>query len=181
MSKTTTCELCQKNAASVHYTEISDAQVSKLFICRECAETRGLLDEAAPSLEELMSSVSKPARRAATPHVGPCPKCGLEFAEFQSQGRLGCSECYAAFETQLKPLLRQIHEHWQHTGKLPEGEAARGSTWARVEALQRDLDAAIAAEQYERAAELRDEIRRARQTLEPPKAPPAVADGEDES
>lgn len=177
MSKTKSCDLCKKNAASVHYTEVADGQVSKQFICRECAESRGLLDEAAPSLEELMSSISKPARRAASAHVAPCRQCGLEFAEFQSEGRLGCSECYVAFETQLKPLLRQIHEHWQHTGKHPAEDAKPASTWARVDALQRELDAAIAGEQYERAAELRDAIRQARQALEPPEA----GDEEDET
>ncbi len=174
MSDTRQCELCEKNEASVHFTEIADAEVSKLFICRTCAEERGLLEDT-PSLDELMSSISKPKRRAATPHVAPCPKCGLEFADFQSQGRLGCGNCYVAFETQLKPLLRQIHEDWQHTGKAPQGAGAAASAWARVEALQRELDAAVAAERYERAAALRDEIRTARRALgdtqdEPPGA-----------
>jgi protein arginine kinase activator len=164
MSKTPACELCKKNAASVHFTEIADSEVSKLFICRDCAESRGLLEEA-PSLEELMSSISKPKRRAATRHVHPCPKCGLEFADFQSQGRLGCPDCYVAFATQLKPLLRQIHEDWQHTGKQPRGTTVAASAWARVEALQNELQAAIEAEHYERAAKLRDQIRKARRTL----------------
>lgn len=164
MSNAPTCELCKKNAASVHFTEIADSEVSKFFICRDCAESRGLLEEA-PSLEELMSSISKPKRKASARHVHPCPKCGLEFADFQSQGRLGCPDCYAAFESQLKPLLRQIHEDWQHTGKEPRGSVLAASAWARVEALQHELEAAIAAEHYERAAQLRDEIRQARRTL----------------
>ena len=177
MSDSPQCELCEKNVASVHFTEIADSEVSKLFICRDCAESRGLLEDT-PSLEELMSSISKPKRRAATVHVNPCTKCGLEFADFQSQGRLGCGDCYAAFETQLKPLLRQIHEDWQHTGKTPRGGPTAASIWARVEALQRELDAAIAAERYERAAALRDEIRTARQALGD--APESAAEHESE-
>jgi len=166
MSKKQQCELCEKNSASVHYTEIADTTVSKLFICRDCAESRGLLDAAAPSLEELISSVSKPKRRAATPHVHPCPKCGLEFADFQAKGRLGCSDCYTAFEDQLKPLLRQIHADWQHAGKEPQASPTGGAARARVETLQKQLDAAIKSEHYERAARLRDEIRTARRALE---------------
>jgi len=166
MNKKQQCELCEKNSASVHYTEIADAEVSKLFICRTCAESRGLLEAAAPSLEALMSSVSKPTRRAATPHVHPCPKCGLEFADFQTKGRLGCPDCYAAFENQLKPLLRQIHADWRHAGKQPQASPTGGAAWARVETLQKQLDAAIKSEHYERAARLRDEIQTAKQALE---------------
>ena len=166
MSKAPQCELCEKNSASVHYTEIADAAVSKLFICRDCAESRGLLEAAAPSLEDLMSSISKPKRRAATPHVHPCAKCGLEFADFQAKGRLGCPDCYAAFEAQLKPLLRQIHADWRHTGKEPQASPTGGAARARVEVLQKQLNAAIQAENYERAARLRDEIQTARQAIE---------------
>src|SRR5690606_11035078 len=110
-----------------------------------------------------------------------CRACSTTYAEFRQSGLLGCPECYRSFETQLGPLLERAHEGATHhvgkvpiraltrsrmaaqSGRGPGVEAVLGDAQARAErikALRRQMEEAIQAEQYERAAELRDELRR---------------------
>jgi protein arginine kinase activator len=162
MSKKSACELCQKKPASLHYTEIADRKVSKLFICRQCAEQRGLLEE--PEVEELMSSISKQAPDSAEEERPPCPRCGLDFEVFRQRGRLGCPECYDAFREELVAILREIHKQVQHTGKHPRGGQVSDARWQHLSGLRQALDLAVRTEDYERAAKLRDDIRQLQET-----------------
>jgi protein arginine kinase activator len=120
--------------------------------------------------------------------VGParssvCPACGTTYAQFRETGLLGCPECYRAFEGQLGPLLERAHEGGSaHAGKSPRrastgspraaahpeiARAARAEAQqaspeaaaARISALRAQLEEAVKAEQYEKAAKLRDELR----------------------
>ena len=159
MSDKTQCQVCAKNPAAVHYTEVADARVTKLFICKECALARGLLEETPPDLEELMSSISKPKAKAAAAVEVACSQCGLKFPQFQESGRLGCPGCYATFRELLEPLLRDVHKHVHHGGRRPRAAPAGERRWQRLAELKSALDLAVRAEDYERAASLRDEIR----------------------
>lgn len=160
----TRCELCNKHPAAVHYTEIAESQVTKRFICRSCAEKRGILDvpsKPAAALQELLSLPAQAAREAevrAVPDL-QCRSCGLVFSQFRRSGRLGCPACYVAFESELVPLLRKIHAHARHSGKSPRDFATKSELRQRVEDLRRELERAVRAEDYERAAALRDQIR----------------------
>jgi protein arginine kinase activator len=110
--------------------------------------------------------------------IDTCPSCGTGYMEFRQSGLLGCPECYRAFEGQLGPLLERAHEGGtHHTGRLPKralGGAANPSApkvaaplpptaeqarAGRVSALKKQLDEAVKAEQYEKAAQIRDELR----------------------
>lgn len=121
---------------------------------------------------------------AAPPKVTSCPTCNTGYVEFRQTGLLGCPDCYRAFEVQLGPLLERAHEGGtHHVGKFPrrqisggtriEAQAHAGSPpdpdtvlggpvqrAGRIAALRKQLDEAVQAEQYERAASIRDELRR---------------------
>jgi protein arginine kinase activator len=87
-----------------------------------------------------------------------CPSCGYEYSDFKKIGRFGCPDCYEAFEAQLVPMLRQIHGNTHHSGTAPENVQPRVKRRRRVSELKQELARAIEAENYERAAEIRDEI-----------------------
>ena len=36
------CQICGKNPATVHFTEIHDNQMSELHVCERCAEEKGM-------------------------------------------------------------------------------------------------------------------------------------------
>jgi protein arginine kinase activator len=86
-----------------------------------------------------------------------CPVCGLKYMEYRGEGRLGCPHDYQAFQAGLVPLLRRAHGATRHVGKRP-GRSAADHSLARLR-LRARLRAAVAREDYEEAARLRDQLR----------------------
>jgi len=89
-----------------------------------------------------------------------CPKCGLVYSNFKETGRLGCSECYPTFRSQLRPLLRRVHGSTKHVGKAPVRDAARVALRREVQRLHEELQKAVEREDFESAADLRDRIKK---------------------
>src|SRR5206468_11641849 len=87
-----------------------------------------------------------------------CPSCGISFREFRSQGRLGCPHDYIAFEKELMPLLDNIHNATQHTGKFPKRAPDASQRQFQLIKLRSELKQAVEDEAYEHAARLRAEI-----------------------
>ncbi len=149
------CDQCGKQPASVRFTQVDSGHVRKGHLCAACARARGLLEIAAPQGSKTLV----------------CGECGLAFGDFQQQGRLGCPACYTAFLSELLPLLRQIHGQVEHTGRA-SGPRRRAATPERkLERLRAALESAVRAEDYERAATLRDEIRALEQAPDEPDTP----------
>ncbi len=84
-----------------------------------------------------------------------CPDCGLKFMEFRARGRLGCPLDYRVFARGLLPLLGRAHGATRHVGKVARRRGDAGER-LRLRARLRD---AIAREDYEQAARLRDQLR----------------------
>ncbi len=82
----------------------------------------------------------------------------MTFARFRASGRLGCANDYVAFRRGLEPLLEKIHGSAEHRGRVPTQVSRRLERRKRVSQLREELNRAIQAEEYERAAELRDQI-----------------------
>ncbi len=156
-----TCQKCQEEA-SVHLTESIDGKIREVHLCKDCARKAGLLLTKVPNDLALDSVV----QNLITAHVGElvgelaqrtCPVCGLKFMEFRADGQLGCPHDYKAFDPGLIPLIRRIHGASRHVGKVPRRCPAGGSD--RKLLLRAELRDAVAKEDYERAARLRDMIR----------------------
>lgn len=88
----------------------------------------------------------------------PCPNCGTDLSALADQGRLGCADCYRHFHEQLSTILSRFHGTDAHVGLMPISttiEVHRRREIARFRAL---LDLAVDREDYEEAAQLRDQI-----------------------
>jgi protein arginine kinase activator len=163
------CQFC-KNPATVHLTKIVKGTPRKqeLHLCEQCARKNNLIpDQATPhvDLKALLGLLLGPLPQApgqpqpaADPAALTCPTCGLKYEQFRAEGRLGCPDDYAAFQTALEPLLERIHRAQSHLGKLPLA-VRRGNRDAELKELKRRMKAAAKAENYEEAARLRDAIR----------------------
>jgi protein arginine kinase activator len=94
-----------------------------------------------------------------------CEQCGITWAEFRQSGLLGCPNDYQVFEKDLMPLLQRAHENMSHhVGKVPTRRGNSGVPMKRqvdLTRLRKELAKAVEAEDYERAAKLRDQIRQA--------------------
>lgn len=159
------CNICNKNPATVHLTEIIDGQMSELHICEECARKKSQAMEQQFGLSDLLAGMAdfdKPKDKTSVTAVSvKCPVCGLAYADFKKIGRLGCGECYNTFRKYLGPLLKRIHGSTQHTGKSPllkSGKITRKKT--DIQELRIRLNKAIESEAFEEAAKIRDQIKK---------------------
>lgn len=115
-----------------------------------------------------------------------CPSCGTSFQEFQKTALFGCPDCYKYFEPRLASIFKRVQAGQNHVGRklgmagdvgekrLPSGEKDRVSTLepqpekakndalaavSDLEALRQAQAEAVAQEDYERAAQVRDRIK----------------------
>jgi protein arginine kinase activator len=88
-----------------------------------------------------------------------CPRCGFTQADFKKAGRLGCPDCYKTFAEGLEGLLKSMHKGTRHAGKVPESLRQSRDLSDRLKSLQKKLAKAIDEENFEQAAQLRDEIK----------------------
>lgn len=166
------CNICNKNQATVHLTEIIDEQMSELHLCDECARKKSMQMEQQFGLSDLLAGLVDYGKQFGGTEKSAtalqCGHCGLTYEDFRKIGRLGCSECYASFAKYLAPLLKRIHGASAHTGKFPPGQIpdtpkppqkAKIAKDVTVEELKARLQQAIEAEEFEEAARLRDKIK----------------------
>jgi protein arginine kinase activator len=158
------CDNCATNEAAIHLTQIQNNEMTTRHLCETCAEAMGLetgAGSATAPLADFLAQMGKAITGEAVKAAGTCPTCGHSLDDFKRTGRLGCATCYTSFDASLRGLLRKLHNGTQHTGKVymaPDpGEADRT---ARIAALRRSLQHAVDHEDFERAASLRDQIRR---------------------
>lgn len=165
------CDQCDREA-TVTEVMLKGGQKVERHLCESCARAAGIAVSAGTSLEKLMTTfvlqhqqqaegapVSAQSGRTVT---NACKACGLAFAEFRQKGLLGCPECYKSFEPQLGPLIERAHQGAAgHCGKAPSKVALAEVVQQRLTTLRKQLGEAVAAEQYERAAVIRDELSRA--------------------
>jgi protein arginine kinase activator len=165
------CEQCGTREAVVHLTQIAEDQVTVVHLCEKCAADRGFDTGAAASQTPLGGFLATLTGLGELVPEGEvtqrCPGCGAGFDDFRKSGRLGCAECYAAFAGPLRELMRRLHGATAHAGERYRVGGAGGalepaSAAADVEKLQLQLREAIAAEDFELAARLRDALRVAR-------------------
>jgi len=163
------CDRCD-NQATVHLIEIQNGQKIEKHLCEACAVEEGVAVKvsSAPINELLEKFVLKqsstPASTEASPATAPpgCQQCGLSYDEFRRTGLLGCPSCYEAFEQPLAALLERAHEGaGRHIGKVPTRAGVDEIRQQRLLQLRRDLEQAVAAEEYEKAADIRDKLGKA--------------------
>ena len=155
------CDICKKNPATVHLTEIIDNQMNELHLCEQCAHEKSVQMEQKFGLSDLLAGLAefgKPTKETEIVSL-KCPNCGMTYANFKKIGRLGCPECYTAFHKYLGPLLKRIHGSSVHLGKSPFKTAKAVKKKVDTQDLRQKLQKAIEEEEFEEAARIRDQIK----------------------
>jgi protein arginine kinase activator len=152
------CNICKKNPATVHITQVVGNHKVEVHMCAGCAAAKGIPEAKGFSLADLQVGLGAGDELAAEPGVR-CPVCGFTQADFKKTGRLGCSACWETFEAGLVTLLRAMHKSDRHVGKVPSKAAHTLVITEQIKELSADLERAVRDEKYEDAAQIRDRIR----------------------
>ncbi len=156
------CQKCGKNAATTHIKTVINGKVTEQNLCGYCAAKNGYTNFSGGSITNLLASMLGQSMQinSAIP-TRKCNCCGATFADIAETGKVGCAQCYTEFEEELLPYLKRIHGSVRHTGKVPGSkELVVAESRDKLTELKAKLASLVAAEKYEEAAVVRDEIKK---------------------
>lgn len=161
------CQKCGNNQANTHVKTIINGEFKEYDLCSECAHKMGYTNVFADMENDFSNLLGSfftnvlPARTQAT----RCEYCGSTYPEIARTGQVGCAHCYELFADQLYPSIRRMHGNTTHCGKN-SGKAAKQSAKPaemtkeeQIAAKKQQLDAAVKEQNFELAAQLRDQIK----------------------
>lgn len=158
------CERCKKSEATVHITRVVNGDRREHHYCEVCATTQDDGDFDTPFaansfLTSLIESIQNTPIKVNYIKTTTCSKCGMNYGRFRQTGRLGCDECYRAFEDKLMPVIKRVQGFDHHAGKVIKKAGGTQRIKKEITNMKASLQEAIAQEAYENAAVLRDRIR----------------------
>lgn len=168
------CDRCKTNQATVHIRQNINGDVREYDLCDKCAAASGIdpFSEANMSFDNMFESFLNGMGQGGLLYgtalgdksTDVCGTCGATFNDFVNSGKLGCPSCYDTFRGRLRNVLKNIQGSAKHTGKgSDEARRLKAQTAPKElteeEKLRNELEAAVKAEEYEKAAELRDKIK----------------------
>ncbi len=168
------CEKCKKNNATVFLKENINGKETKYALCAECmdkleAEGKLSLFGDFPSffespMDNIFGALFAPSFANPTKSERKkCTLCGSTFDDLRAGGKVGCAKCYEIFSEELAPTVARIHGNSKHTGCAPSKFKAKLDRKKQIASLEREMKEAIKEQNFERAAELRDEIKAIRE------------------
>ena len=158
------CQYCEK-PATFHITELTGDEGPQVMHLCESHAKQFLQKESASPAASIAGAIAKQLHLGQTKEEieeldqKECPVCGISFFEFRNTGRLGCPYDYTHFESDLQPLMVNIHDATEHKGKRPRRAAATADAQAEMIQLRRDMEEAVEREDYELASQIRDRLR----------------------
>jgi protein arginine kinase activator len=157
------CQSCNKNKATIHFTKIINGNVEEKHLCDICAKANSDFDFPFP-FHKLFTGLLEISEPDQMEHPNfkkiNCPRCGLDYKKFLETGKFGCAKCYEVFGDEIEILLKDIHGHSNHTGKVPVKAETKILQKREIENLKKELEENIKVENFEKAAIIRDEIKK---------------------
>ncbi len=163
------CQNCGQHAATTHIKTVINGQLTEAHLCSQCAKKQGYgnvlgdLGGFGSLLGGLLTGTEAPGGEKR------CPGCGASFRQIKSSGKIGCSQCYSTFRSQLIPVIERIHGTVQHKGKVPGSSAlmvqdknvqlVKQKPLSELDRKKQEMKAAIERQDFEQAAVLRDQIK----------------------
>ncbi len=181
------CERCKKNEATFYYHENVNGTEKTYSLCHACAdelEKKGefkkfggfgsefdsfeslFAHDPFEHIDNLFGSLFAPAKTRQLAERGnakKCPLCGMTLSDFAREGKAGCPTCYDTFADELEPTIGRIHGRTAHSGRVPGKLREKNELKNKIRALEAEQKEAIKTENYERAAEIRDELKNLRE------------------
>lgn len=153
------CQHCQEREATIHMTQSVNGVVTKIDLCSQCANKQHLNFMDNFGFSNLFSEFFGQKANLQEVFDTVCPTCKGSLQRFRERKLVGCEDCYTTFEEQLEPIVIDVQGSVTHEGKIPSyaDEKVRGAY--ELKQLKKELEEAVAREDYEKAVELRDLIK----------------------
>jgi len=156
------CQACGKNTATTYIKTILNGELMEHHLCSPCAEKMGYNSIfGGISMGSLLGSFfggQSPGGLPVQETAPRCEMCGSSFQDIVDGGKVGCADCYALFYENLTPTVQRIHGNTNHTGKIPASVGGKALLKNEIKGLKKQLKEAVAAQDFENAAVLRDQI-----------------------
>lgn len=154
------CEKCQKNDASVFITQDINGEHKEMNLCESCAiEYEQPVIDQALSFQQFLTGFIESNKTGAQSVTDSCPTCHMTLKEFKRNSKVGCGQCYKAFDGHLMPIIKRLHGTTHHTGKVPGKINEEVKSQKNLAHFEGQLKVALMKEDYEKAAYYRDMIR----------------------
>lgn len=157
------CQNCGEKEATIHLTKIINGEKNEVYLCEDCAEESGQISLGKDpfSFQNLLADILNPNIDSSITKRKKdltCDRCGMTYREFSQKGLFGCSFCYNTFSNRLDPLAKRIHGSNEHNGKVPKRRGGDLRIQRKIDNLRNKMEQAVDKEDFEKAAEIRDEI-----------------------
>lgn len=164
------CQNCGKREAVTHIKRVINGETSESHLCSECASSLGYVDvfsELGFGFKDLLGGIFSETGSSQNQLAiaERCKKCGNSWHDIVRDGKVGCADCYRTFYDKLVPTLQRIHGRTHHNGKVSKAvtdenvKTPEQIKKEKIENLKKQLDEAVAVQNFELAAKLRDEIK----------------------
>lgn len=170
------CQECGKRPATLHFTKIVNGEKTEFHFCESCAREKGEIIPGTSngfSIHSLLSGLLDldPAGNgqgsgSRGQQASRCEECGMTYSQFGKLGRFGCSSCYKYFSDRLDPLFKRVHGNVTHVGKIPKRSGGKIQVKRKIDELKKEMQYRIVQEEFELAAEIRDQIRELEKNIE---------------
>ena len=163
------CDECGVNNATVEFVSIINGKKIERHLCPACAHKLGADSFMPFSWGDVFPTVGSFSPR----QEARCSVCGSTLADIARTGLIGCAQCYHDLREGILPIVSRVQTKTRHTGrapatfeskKIPE-TASKPESETEEARLTRELNDAVAKEEYERAAALRDQLKALRGEL----------------
>lgn len=157
------CDICKQNEALISVEQISDGVKKNMYLCNECAAKFGFAafsENIDISVKNIFRKYEFNKQLEQQQQTSPvCPHCGQKLFDIRFKHKIGCANCFMTFQNEIAEILKQKKKDLQYTGAIQKAKVIGFEEKITAAGLKQALQKAIEAEEYERAALLRDELK----------------------
>ncbi len=157
------CDVCKQREATTHVTKIINGHSKEYHFCTECAAKSAEYNELKSNMNfgigDFLTGMFTGGKQSLESDGNICPTCKMPYSEFLKTGKLGCGDCYLTFRSKINRPIKQIHGTIEHIGKAPVRGGEKLVIGKKISALEKQMNEAVMAQDFEKAAVLRDEIK----------------------